>query len=572
MNEPDFTESFIRSQTTPQSFQRGCDYYYDGAVSELERRGEEIQASVAGSGYAPYRVRVAMRRGEVESATCTCPYDWGGWCKHIVAVLLSILHEPDRVAERPALDALLDDLDRDQLQALVQHLAHRRPDLVADVESWLVLHPTGQGGAGPIDPAPFRQRVRDLLHSLDHMRPSEAYWQVGTVIEEIRQVLADVESTIGKAEGEDALILLEAITDTFVQEWTHLDDSDGYVHDFFSDLGTAWTEALMAAGLTPEGRAHWAGELDRWQDELSAYGLDDVFWTARCALEDEDTWEEDGFIGEELAVARLHVLARQEKYDEYLAVAEASGQYLAYALMLVQVGRHKDAFDAGRRYLASVDGARALAQALYQAGAAQSALGIAEYGLTLQGEGGGRERGELAVWLRDHAERMGRPDRALAAALVAAENLRTLNAYRKAEALAGEEWPTHKDNLLNALRQKPGYALAQEGLDIFLYEGSIDEAIAIVQEGYAGYDTLRRVTDVAVRTHPEWVRDTARRQAEEIMDEGRSNAYKYAADWLRRVRDAYRVLGDEATWESYLDELKDKHRRKYALMPLLREL
>ena len=46
-------------------------------------------------------------------ANCSCPYDWGGYCKHIVAVLLAYLHEPEKVTERPSVDELLADLGRD---------------------------------------------------------------------------------------------------------------------------------------------------------------------------------------------------------------------------------------------------------------------------------------------------------------------------------------------------------------------------------------------------------------------------------------------------------------------------
>lgn len=39
MSEPQLTEAMIRSLATSQSFSRGQDYYYSGAVWSLERRG-----------------------------------------------------------------------------------------------------------------------------------------------------------------------------------------------------------------------------------------------------------------------------------------------------------------------------------------------------------------------------------------------------------------------------------------------------------------------------------------------------------------------------------------------------
>ena len=93
-----FTEADIRAGTISQSFARGQDYYRSGAVSEVTRRGNLLTAQVEGSDQAPYQIAVTLLDdGSIGSATCTCPYDWGGYCKHIVAVLLTVLHSDDKI-------------------------------------------------------------------------------------------------------------------------------------------------------------------------------------------------------------------------------------------------------------------------------------------------------------------------------------------------------------------------------------------------------------------------------------------------------------------------------------------
>ncbi len=87
------------------------------------KRGDAVQAEVAGSDFAPYDVRVSFAGADITSATCSCPYEWGGWCKHIVAVLLTCVREPDAVRESPALEEILSGLDREQLQNLLLMLA-----------------------------------------------------------------------------------------------------------------------------------------------------------------------------------------------------------------------------------------------------------------------------------------------------------------------------------------------------------------------------------------------------------------------------------------------------------------
>src|SRR5262245_39844533 len=116
---PDLSEAGIRSHTTPDSFSRGQSYFESGAVADVGLRGNTIQGQVEGSQYTPYRVNITFDQSGVTSASCTCPYDWGGWCKHIVAVLLTCLHEGEEIETRPALGELLAELDRAQLQALL---------------------------------------------------------------------------------------------------------------------------------------------------------------------------------------------------------------------------------------------------------------------------------------------------------------------------------------------------------------------------------------------------------------------------------------------------------------------
>lgn len=81
------TREEIRSLCTEQSFQRGVDYYEQGRILKLEVDGEEIEATVRGS--HDYEVVVDAGRDPIYTY-CSCPYDYAGDCKHIVAILLAV--------------------------------------------------------------------------------------------------------------------------------------------------------------------------------------------------------------------------------------------------------------------------------------------------------------------------------------------------------------------------------------------------------------------------------------------------------------------------------------------------
>lgn len=595
---PKLTQTRIRQFASDQSFERGQDYYEAGAVVSLVLRGEKLIAEVLGSSYEPYRVEVDVDAHGITSVFCSCPYDWGGWCKHIVAVLLTMLHEPEVAEQREPLDVLIADLDREALLALVQWMAELHPELVEDIEAQVTglrpqedaAAPASQGRQSRVDPEPFRRQVSGILHGLDHMRMSEAYWHVGSVVDEVRQVLEKAWGFIRAGDGNNALRVLEGITDAYVQDWLVLDGSSGETGEFYGELGPAWTEAVLSAELTATEREAWRQKLADWQAEVDPYGIHEVFEPARCALElawddpeslraapegkierqdaeplIEDIPESALYFIEELVEARLNVLERQGRHEAYLRLALAEGYTRRYVTKLAQLGRVQEAVEHGVRALDSADDALALAQELREQGEIALALKVAEHGLTLE-----PPRAQLALWARDLAEGAERPDLALRAAEVAFKAHSSMDTYRRAQEIAGEAWPAVRERLLDHLRHHT-QSYTQEAIAVLLHEGLVDEAIEALGE-YPGYGVTEMVVDAALEQRPDWCIQACRRQAEPIMDQGKSSRYHHAARWLGKAKAAYIAAGRMEAWRDYLAALLEKHARKYKLRPMLEAL
>ncbi|MBN1147561.1 MAG: hypothetical protein JXA78_09905 [Anaerolineales bacterium] len=70
----------------------------------------------------------------------------------------------------------------------------------------------------------------------------------------------------------------------------------------------------------------------------------------------------------------MNVLERQERYQEYLYLAEAEGQSERYLEMLARLGRIAEAMSYARQYLATAAEALALAQVLREKGEIDAAL------------------------------------------------------------------------------------------------------------------------------------------------------------------------------------------------------
>ncbi len=640
------SEALIRSLATPESFQRGHDYWTSGAVIRLSRRGGMVEAAVAGSRSAPYAVRATLDGGGVTTASCSCPYEWGGICKHIVAALLAARHQPEQDEAHAPLRDLLMALDRDQLATVLLDLAAQRPDLVPLIEARVVDagRPTIGGGAAPpaprapsapLDQASFRRQARAALGSLSRMRPSEAYWHAGGVVEDVRSLAEQARPYLEAGDGGNALLILEVVTQEYVEGWMDLDDSDGEAGELFAELGELWAEALLTAGLTAGERTRWAERLTGWAHEIADYGVDDAFdiavdaarlgWddpglqqamrgeapargSGACGLELIAVWHED--LGDDDGVDEyLDELDEDDEFgdeDEFdedsesalepgasygtdwrsaalipvrLRILEREGRFDEYLNLAAASGQHTSYAHMLVRLGRTAD---AVKHGLNRLTDASEALALAtalhERGAVAEalrvGEHGLDLAGHplpLARWLRDQAAAAGKKGLALTAAGVALDVSLALDDYRATRALAGKKWPAIRDVVLARVRSAPVH-LSAGAVAILLDEGMIDDAIAIADAQPHAYDLLERVVDAATASHPDWVIGACHARAERIMDAGKSNNYHYAATWLGKARAAAVASGRLAEWQGYLSGMIALHKRKTSLVPLLERL
>lgn len=460
--DPTLTEAPIERLARPQSYDRGEDYYEQGAVIEVSHRGNLLRAEVEGSQYEPYQVQIELDATGIVDTVCSCPYDYGGICKHRVAVLLTYVRDPETVDRRPPVSELVADADSEMLRELVVTLVDSRPELAAWIESQLETARAKDTGDGTRDRTPninresIRQQVQYILRPTDRQsaRTHDPYAAVETDVEKLRELLEQARAAIDAGDGETALDVLKPLADELMdEEWLALsyDDSQA-IFGFFNEVDRVLAEVLLAADLSETDRESWEERLWGWEREMGRYTHHPPYSVALEAAQRgwdfepiqramrgdstyADLWEGDPpWYAEDFIRARLNVLERQGRIEEYLNLAEAADLIDAYVTNLVEEGRIDEAIEYGRHNLYSPDEALTLAKALRDHDRPQAALEIAQHGLTLEGNG----KAELAEWLRDRAASLGEPEVALEAAIAAFEASPTLAAYQAAEELAGE--------------------------------------------------------------------------------------------------------------------------------------
>jgi uncharacterized Zn finger protein len=131
---PKLTEAQVRKLATPQSFERGQRYFKDGAIVEPLLQGNEVRAECAGSDDDPYELSVEFDKKGVAEMDCTCPYDQGGACKHLVALLLTCIHKPQAVRWLDSLDKMLAERGKEELIAIIKQMVKRDAKLLHVIE------------------------------------------------------------------------------------------------------------------------------------------------------------------------------------------------------------------------------------------------------------------------------------------------------------------------------------------------------------------------------------------------------------------------------------------------------
>ena len=122
--------------------ERGKDYFEKGQVTSLvEEETGDWFAIVEGTDV--YEVEIQLsEKGEMEESFCDCPYDWGPYCKHQVAVfykLRSVKKSGDLKAGskkflRKSFNAVLSDLSKEELINIIIETAREYPDVKRHIQ------------------------------------------------------------------------------------------------------------------------------------------------------------------------------------------------------------------------------------------------------------------------------------------------------------------------------------------------------------------------------------------------------------------------------------------------------
>ena len=216
----------IKALCTETSFLRGLDYFQMRNVTDLKQFGNKITSTVEGT--RDYTVTILTNKKTI-AATCTCPYDWGGYCKHIVAALIALSENDPKIKKdedkkEKKIMKILNNLSFNELKDFLTSELGNNPSL----RNHFTIYFSGKSSKGKS----LNDYKKEINLSYREISDSGGYIEYGTEVDfsYIRD-LADRYTDAGNFL--EAATIYQALSEVIAENMEEVDDSDGYYRDEF---------------------------------------------------------------------------------------------------------------------------------------------------------------------------------------------------------------------------------------------------------------------------------------------------------------------------------------------------
>jgi tetratricopeptide (TPR) repeat protein len=600
------TEAFsvpgVKGFADPGSYQRGVAYSGQGLVSAARDTGRGFRATVQGT--MPYSVELWIEEGEPRWS-CTCPAaENGSFCKHCVAVALTLNpdepaaglprsaerlarlqrssrapgrqgadrdpHPDSAAAEAHLLAEFVDGLPRERLARIVLDRAtsdwRLRERLLAEARA-------GRG-EGP-DLPEWRNRIDGAL--APH-RGFVVYREARGWAEGVGEVIDAVEDLCVAGHPDAAALLAEHAYRRVEEAVGYVDDSDGWLSVIAERLGDVHLRACEEGRPDPVALAGRLVDLEL-DSELEVFG--------RTAAVYAEVLGQAG-----LAAFRETLDSRREQID---AAPGSPGRGVSdYALHRATVGWALATGDpdtlievhVGRgdgRITAAV--ALEIVQALEAAGRRDEALRWAERGLVESAHRFWPTR-DLRGWLAARLRERGDAGAAVGLYWDAFRSDPALESYRclldEVEQAPGvrEEWSRRcvaelrarvagEESEGAASARRVGSDTAEVLVRILLFKGLLDNAWNAALAFGCRHETWMTLARAREKTHPLDAIDVYEPEVLALIDQKKTSCYEVAVDLMDRILRLANSAGEPERFGGLLERVRTEHRAKRNLKKLL---
>lgn len=231
-----FLSATSNSILIPLFWTGGHSYFKSNLVNEPDELSTGLfEAIVYGS--VPYNVRITLEGEQVIHYSCTCPYDYGPVCKHVVSLMyylrrnleVGLQSKSQKSSKRKTIsqqiDELLAKISNDDLVSFSKDLALKDKKYRRKLTN-AFIHLNQDGSK-----AFYADQIQNILNAASGEFGIIGWDEVYTVAHQVHDLLDTAETQVGKGHYKSALYICFAVMEELVEVFEYLDDSNGDISD-----------------------------------------------------------------------------------------------------------------------------------------------------------------------------------------------------------------------------------------------------------------------------------------------------------------------------------------------------
>jgi hypothetical protein len=249
------TIEMIGKLCTAESFERGLAYLEEGRVKNLRMSGKKVTSTVEGT--HRYLVEVDLEKDLV--ATCSCPYDLEGYCKHIAATLIALSRNYEKIRDaggrsESKINKVLDSIGIERLKDFLE-IEFEKNDAL---KTHFLIYATGKGE----DEKSVEDYKKEVSMLYGSVAGRHGYIEYGNEID--FSLIEDIaERYSEKGNFMEAAKIYQAVSEAIAENMDSVDDSDGYYGGEFDQAIEGFVSCLKSATLQHEAKRKYIDYLFR---------------------------------------------------------------------------------------------------------------------------------------------------------------------------------------------------------------------------------------------------------------------------------------------------------------------
>lgn len=556
----------FESEIAEDLLRKGFEYYLNGHVDQLEQTSADLWIAEV-EGTEIYDVEVQLDKNSIKDWECSCPYEYGPICKHVVALLYALAEDTDLETEESPKPKKS---KKDQVTEVFKKASKK--DLQGFITEQFKSEPTLKNSflanfAELLDEDPHK-KYRSIISNL-HKASSDRhgfvdYYSASKLGRPLHDLAEKAEHFLAQKNLKESLAICQALVEMLSDFLYDIDDSEGYLGEVVeSAFHTLHKLALQAPPLLKDQLFDYC--LDEYpKDRYHDFGLEGNFLDILQGLVQTEAQEEEffGLIDDQI---------EKEKKKEF-------GTYNVVSLILSKISYllAKDRFEAATAYIEEnlrypkvrdIKLKRALQGEDYKMARELCIEGmeIARSDGHAGTENKYREKLMEIALLQNEI-----PEIRRLAEIQYFDNHRDMKYYRLLKnTYSAEEWPQQSEVLIDRVKgrhARGGYEAVNDLVDIFIEEGYTGRLLKLLQLNPGHISLVDAYAGFLQDSYPE---ETLNLYAEAVDNLAQGTGRPVYNEVARHLTTMQKIPGGTEMVKQIVADFRQRYKMRRAMMEVL---